>query len=303
MSENKANPEKFNSVKFDEIIKKIQARAKENSAKKDEKAAETSVKIFLPGMNEVMRAMPNYLARGSIFAPVARGRKKMHNDTVFWETDFTILTGFGLQLTEDLADIWMHAIYLASQIPLGESVTINRAEFLRAIGRNDDLRSYQWLYAGVTSLSKFTISIIAKKSNGVVKYSIGKNESSRVMQMLGGFDYDEKTGQYSLVVDPRWKLMFGNREYALVDWEKRLQISQGLDLAKSIQRLVATSDDKIQRFSLEYLKGRAQSEGRMRDFKESLLKAMQELERLNIISHSKIELSTKGVEQATWNKI
>ena len=174
---------------------------------------------------------------------------------------------------------------------------------MRAIGRSDSKINYQWLYAGVTSLSKFTISIIAKKPNGVVKYSIGKNESSRVMQMLGGFDYDEKTGQYSLVVDPRWKLMFGNREYALVDWEKRLQISQGLDLAKSIQRLVATSDDKIQRFSLEYLKRRAQYESPIRKFKESLLKAMQELERLNIISHSKIELSTKGVEQATWNKI
>ena len=38
--------------------------------------------LFLPGLEDFMRAMPNHIARSSLFAPVARGRKRIHKDTV-----------------------------------------------------------------------------------------------------------------------------------------------------------------------------------------------------------------------------
>ena len=38
--------------------------------------------LFLPGMDEFMRAMPNPVADSSLFAPVARGVKKMHAGAV-----------------------------------------------------------------------------------------------------------------------------------------------------------------------------------------------------------------------------
>ena len=74
-------------------------------------------------------------------------------------------------------------------------------------------------------------------------------------------------------------------------------------MAKSLQRLISTSSDVVQRYSLDYLKGRAQSSGRMRDFREALEKAMRELERLEIIVGGRIEKSTKGKEQAVWTKL
>ena len=95
--------------------------------------------------------------------------------------------------------------------------------------------------------------------------------------------------------------MFGNREYSLIDWDKRMQIGAGQDMAKALQRLLATSSDPVQRFGLEVLKDKMQYGGRMRDFRDSLARACAELERLEIISAHKIEESTKGKPQlALW---
>jgi hypothetical protein len=153
------------------------------------------------------------------------------------------------------------------------------------------------------ALSTFTIAIEACTRDGKTKYSIGNHPSSRVMQMLGGFDYDEKTEEYRLVIDSRWRQTFGNREYGFLDWGKRLQIERGQNLAKSLQRLISTSADAMQRYSLEYLKERAQYSSPMRKFRDALGAAMMELERLGIIADGHVEESTKGKEQAVWTKL
>ena len=59
----------------------------------------------------------------------------------------------------------------------------------------------------------------------------------------------------------------------------------------------------MQRYSLDYLKGRAQSSGRMRDFRVALEKAMRVLERHEIIAGGRIEKSSKGKTQAVWTKL
>ena len=41
----------------------------------------------------------------------------------------------------------------------------------------------------------------------------------------------------------------------------------------------------------------------MRKFKETLIAAMRELERLEIIAGGRIECGTKGNEQAVWTRI
>jgi len=206
----------------------------------------------------------------------------------------------GRQLDEAQADVWMQAMQEAQRRPLGEPVTINRLAFLRAIGRADSGQNYQWLHRTMQDLAFGMLVIEVKKSDGRTKLSIGK---TRALHLIAGFDYDDQTETYTLMIDPRWHAMYGNREFALVDWDKRLQMGRGHDMAKSLQRLVATSADKVQRYSLEYLKARAQSEGRMRDFRAALEAGMRELERMGIISGARIETSTRGIEQVVWTRL
>ncbi|MEM5449094.1 hypothetical protein [Paraburkholderia guartelaensis] len=97
--------------------------------------------------------------------------------------------------------------------------------------------------------------------------------------------------------------MFANREFALIDWDKRLRIKPGQDMAKALQRLVATSNETIQRYAVDWLKSKLQYGGRMRDFVVALDRAMRELERVGIIVGGRIEISTKGKSQVLWRKL
>ncbi|WP_120297390.1 hypothetical protein [Paraburkholderia sp. BL23I1N1] len=193
----------------------------------------------------------------------------------------------------------MQIMYEARIRPLGESILICRARFLRAIGRHTGKYEYAWLHRTMKALS-FAMLVIEATSAGKPKLHVG---ASRALHMLDGLDYDEIRKEYSVRIDPRWHSLYENREFALIDWTKRLQIRQGQDMAKTLQRLIATSDDVVQRFRLEWLKEKMQYCSPMRKFKSSLTAAMEELERLEIIAAGRIELSTKGIEQAVWTRI
>lgn len=285
--------------------------AEDNHSKRDpfewvkQKAAEVSAKaeqmprqLFLPGMDEFMRAMPNHIARSSLFAPVARGRRKIHDGTLLHSRGDAEIHYSGRQLDEAQADVWMQALKEAQRQPLGTPVVINRAEFLRAIGRTPAGENYKWLHRTMKDLAFAMLVIEVKRQDGRPKLSIGK---TRALHLIAGFDYDEEREEYTLTIDPRWHAMYANREFALIDWDKRLQIGRNQDMAKSLQRLIATSSDLVQRYALDWLKAKMEYSGRMRDFRDAVTRACAEIERLEIIASYKIEESTRGKPQlALW---
>lgn len=255
--------------------------------------------LYLPGFSEFSRAMPNHLARSSLFAPVARGAKKMHKETILVSRKDAVITYWGEQLDEPQADLWMQLMYEAINVPLGEAVRINRACLLRAIGRKTGNYEYQWLHRSMKALC-FAMLIVEATKNGRPKLEVGKPES---LHLIDKFTYDSTLESYIVRVDPRWCSLFYNNEYSLIDWSKRLQIRKGQDMAKAMQRLVATSNESVQRFQLIWLKELFQYTSPMRKFKKSLNVAMQELERVEVIAGGRIELSAKGIEQAVWMRL
>ena len=276
----------------------VKQKAAEVVAQAEQKAAETPRQMFLPGVDEFMRAMPNHIARSSLFAPVARGRRKLHDGTILQSRGDAEIRFSGKQLDEAQADVWMQAMKEAQRQPLGEAITINRAEFLREIGREKSGQAYKWLHRTMQDLAFAMLVIEVTKADGKPKLSIGK---TRALHLIAGFDYDEDSEEYTLTIDPRWHAMYGNREFALIDWEKRREFGRNQDMAKTLQRLVATSSSPVQRYALDWLKGKMEYSGRQRDFRDALARACAELERLEIITAHKIEDSTKGKPQlALW---
>lgn len=276
----------------------IKQKAAEVAAQAEQKAAETPRQMFLPGMDEFMRAMPNHIARSSLFAPVARGRRKMHDGSILQSRGDAEIRFSGKQLDEAQADVWMQAMKEAQRQPLGTPVVINRTDFLRAIGRTKGGENYKWLHRTMQDLAFAMLVIEVTKADGKPKLSIGK---TRALHLIAGFDYDEASEEYTLTIDPRWHAMYGNREFALIDWEKRREFGRNQDMAKTLQRLVATSSNPVQRYALDWLKAKMEYSGRLRDFRDALARACAELERLEIITAHKIEDSTKGKPQlAMW---
>lgn len=270
--------------------------SEEAQSQAEEQAAQAPKQMFLPGMDEVMRAMPNHIARSSLFAPVARGRKRMHDGTILQSREDAEIRFSGKQLDEAQADVWMQCMKEAQCKPLGEPVTINRAEFLRSIGRAESGQNYKWLHRTMQELAFAMLVIEVTRKDGKPKLAIGR---TRALHLIAGFDYDDKTETYTLTIDPRWHAMYGNREFALIDWEKRLEFGRGQDMAKALQRLLATSSNPVQRYGLDWLKAKMEYASPMRKFRESLTSACKELERLTIITSHRIEDSTKGQPQLT----
>lgn len=282
------------------FIKKLEFKAQERVAEKTKQIAATPVQMFLPGMDELMRAMPNPVARSSLFAPIAKGARKMHGGTVLVSRRDAILEYWGEQLDEADADIVLQLVFEARQAALGHPVTINRAAFLRTLDRSTGKHDYQWLHRRLKALTAATLIIEAKRPDGSIKYRIGDTQSFHI---LAGFGYDAQAEAYTYTLDPQWRVLFGNSEFALIDWQRRLQIRRGQDMAKALQRLAATSSNREQQYELEWLKVKMQYAGRMRDFRTALERAMRELERVKVIANGRIEHSTKGKEQAAWTKL
>lgn len=262
---------------------------KENS--RGGKGKATSRHMFLPGF--AIGAFPNHLNRSSLIAPIARNERKQHSKTKMVTRRDCVLEYSGEQLDEADGDLIMALIAFAQPFPLGDPVQLNRKQLLRKIKRGTIGSSqYEWLNRSMKRLREATLFLEAFKPDGSTRYTVGRMESFNILKNLS---YDNETYRYTL--DPHWILMFGNREYSLIDWGKRLQIRRGRDMAKTLQRLIATSSDRVQRYALEGLKAQMTYGGRMRDFHHSLCRAVSELERLEIITRASIQESSRGKPQ------
>ncbi|MBP6761490.1 MAG: hypothetical protein KA131_06930 [Thauera sp.] len=273
-----------------------QERAARGREAAEQKAAETPRQLFLPGFD--IGAFPNHLNRSSFIAPIARGRRKRHQQAEMVTRRDCVLEYTGEQLDEADGDLIMALIAFAQPYPLGTPVPLNRAELLRKLKRGTGKSQYDWLYKSMKRLREGVLFLEARKPDGATRYSVGKMQSFNVLKDL---DYDGDSETYTFILDPRWVVMFGNREYSLLDWDKRMQIGRGQDMAKTLQRLLATSADPVQRYALDWLKAKMEYASPMRKFREALAAACAELKRLEIITAHKIEDSTKGKPQlALW---
>lgn len=278
-----------------EIPEWLEKKAQESQQRTAEK--HTAEVIQLPLWQHIERAIPNHIARSSLFAPIARGRRKMHDKELLVSRGDVNIYYTGKQLDEADCDVWMQLLHIAKQYPLGEAAPINRAEVLRSIGRATGNKDYLWLHESIRRLHLGAIEIETNK------YIIKKGPRVEALHLLDGFTYEPEDETYYLRLDKRLLQLFSHSEFALVDWEKRFMITHRVDLAKRLQRLVATSSDKTQRYSLKYLKEVCCYNSPMRKFKDALLEALEELERLHIIRNPQFEMSRTGEEQARWLRL
>ena len=279
-------------------LARIEKRGAEAAKTEEQKIQEKPQQLWLPGFD--FGAFPNHLNRSSLIAPIARGRRKFHRQTEMVTRKDCVLEYTGEQLDEADGDLIMTLIAFAQPHKLGTAVLLNRKELLRKIKR-DSIGStqYQWLYRSMKRLREATMFLEARKSDGTTRYTVGKMTSFNILADLEYGSEGSESETYAFTLDPRWVMLFSNKEFSLIDWDKRMQIARGQDMAKTLQRLIATSDNLVQHYAIEWLKSKMEYTSPMRKFREALTASCLELKRLDIISSGKIERSTKGIEQLT----
>lgn len=278
---------------YEEVIAQAHKRVAKINDGKDKAAAELPRQLFLPGFD--IGAFPNHLNRSSFIAPIAHNERRLHHQTVMVTRRDCVLEYTGEQLDEADGDLIMALIACAQPFLLGTPVPLNRKKLLRKIKRGSiGTTQYDWLHQSMKRLREGILFLEARKPDGSTRYTVGKMESFNVLKDLS---YDGNSETYTYILDPRWVVMYGNREYSLIDWDKRMQIGRGKNMAKTLQRLLATSSDPVQRYALDGLKAQMEYTSPMRKFRNSLAAACKELERLKIICEWSIEDSTKGKPQ------
>ena len=227
-------------------------------------------------------AMPNHLARSSLFAPIKTGTRQIHEKALMASRGDASIYYSGHQLDMADNDVFLQALRVAQGARLGDSIYFNRAHFLRDIGRTTGKSQYEWLQESFYRLTSGTVLIHTKRYKAA-------------LHLIDGYALDEDTGEYWLRMNPEIIKLFGHMEYGLVDMHTRLRIGRKQDMAKWLQNYVATHEEgKTHVISAQLLQLWSGSTGRLRDFQaRSLLKALEELERLGLIRNAQVRSDGK----------
>jgi hypothetical protein len=272
------------------IVESVDKPATPRPPKNSETSAVEPPKVrgTLPLFPPLDSAMPNHLARSSIFAPIKTGERQKHEKALMASRGDASIYYSGLQLDMADNDVFLQALRVAQGMQLGDTIYFNRAQFLRNIGRSVGKSQYEWLQESFYRLTSGTVIIQTKRYKAA-------------LHLIDGYALDEQTGEYWLRMNPEIIKLFGHMEYGLVDMHTRLRIGRRQDMAKWLQNYVATHEEgKTHVISAQLLQLWSGSGGRLRDFQaRSLSKALTELERLGLIRD--IQFRTDG--KISWWRV
>ncbi len=217
------------------------------------------------------RVIPNYLARSPLFSPVRPGRRKMRTDELLASPKGFEIRFSGEQLDQSDCDVFMQLIHEARGKTLGDPVGLNRADFLKQIGRDDGGKNYAWLAGVFKRLNGARIHLES------ARYKVNVTLVSKTIE-------DKLEGSFQAILDPDIIKIFSGNEYTIVDWEKRKMIEKRVDLCKWLQNFICSNEKGLQRNGINNLKTWSGYSSPVRKFREALTEAIGELERVEIIA-------------------
>lgn len=284
----------IDALKSKQSFEEKLSKAKQRGKKTDSLSSETTgnrLPRFYPG------GMPNHINRSSLIAPIGRGQRIHHSRSILKSRSDCTIEYTGEQLDEADGDILMALLCFAQGTPLGTPFELRASKLLAAIRRSNGNSQYKWLLRRIRKMTESTL-YIETRQDAKNSYQVGK---LKAFHIIAGFEYTDSTQSYSFKLDADWLKLFANREFSLISWEKRMQISGQLNIAKALQRLISTDSNKCQHYNLALLKETFAYSGRMNDFCTSLKKNIDELIRVGIIYSGEIRMSSKGTLQLVVN--
>lgn len=210
----------------------------------------------------------NQLARTPLFAPIKRGRRKIHNMSQLPAPQGIKLYYFGTQLDVGDQDTYLTAIMIAKGEPPNTRIRINRSEMLRLMGKKKSGAAFNWLAMSFRRIA-----------TGQLFYDTPTKEGST--PLLGPLEYDKETEEYYFIIPDASLRVFGFNDFGYVDMEKRRLL--GVDLAKWLQCYAVSHAKGEHKISVENLMEWSGFEGRERQFRGRLKEALTELVEVGII--------------------
>lgn len=231
--------------------------ALERFRKHHEKAKETQLDMFFDNglmmpFKDDDSAIPKQMLRGSLFAPITRGRRKAITDKPVATFKGGEIRFTGVQLDQGDLDVLLMLTKLLSdfshsgnvhRVPdekfnIYSRVKFTRYSFLKALGRNCNSRGYKWLKESVLRLNSGVIQVVLD-GKGMINKSI-----------LGA-SYMTDDGMMAVDMSHEYIKLFTSGNFSFIDTASRLQLTG--DFTKWLQGFVSTHKGESQ-YSAEKLK-------------------------------------------------
>ncbi len=232
-----------------------------------------------PFPGEDVSLLPNCLARTPLFAPIRAGQRTMHDHVRLASPEGVDVRFTGKQLDMADQDVFMLALKWARGVDVNAPIRCHRAEFLRTLGWEPSKKTgafgnsaYKWLDESFDRLTS------AKLSIETMRYK------ARLVLVCSWVE-DTNTGEWEFTLDGKILALFQTNEFSFIDLAKRRRIATRVDLAKWLQSYAASHKRGWHRISVDKLREWCGYGSPIRKFREAIHDALQELERVGIVSH------------------
>jgi hypothetical protein len=268
--------------KVNDIAKKYIERSKETKdvSNKNNNDNHRDNIIQLPSCRDSERTIPNIIARSALFGVTRRGTRSYKEEELIASRDDIKIYYTGKTLDQADCTVWMQALNFASV--LGQDIPVNRAGFLKSLGKTTGKKDYLWLDTSLHRLMTGVVSVYTKK------YHL----EFHLIDTWGKFRTGDNPVEYLLNINPKVVKMWANSEYTRIEWDKRLAIKRGGDLASWMQLYVRSNSTKGKPhyIGLDKLKNWCGlSNMRLDHFRTAMEKALQELIRVGEIGNNRLK--------------
>lgn len=235
----------------------------------DKKIERSEHQLSLPFWSDVNRAMPNHIARSSLFTPLKKGPRPFLDDNLLYSRKDVEITYTGYALDESDADLWMQLLHCFRETSNNESIYFVKSQLIKSLKKRKGSSAYKWLDESLTRLQRGAIKIESDK------YTLSTH-------MIPKYAFDKVKNTYYLQIDSDIAKLFSNNEFSLLDWEQRLSLEY--DLAKSLHCQISASSNKKQKYEFSDLMKRfKRNEKNLKYLKRDLKKACYELQEKNVL--------------------
>lgn len=214
--------------------------------------------------------LSNYLARTPLFAPIKRGRRAMLDKARLPSPAGFNVHYSGKQLDMGDQDVFLLAVKMAAGRAPGEDIEIHRADFLRALGwQSLSDRAYKWL-----------AEVFDRLSTGRV--FLESDEIKASLPLLGALILRKGKGVYTFSIPKDTMAIFAGQAFGYISLKPRRALAKRIDLAKWVQGYAMSHAAGVHLVSLENLVSWSGYQGRIRDFRDALAEALDELKRVGV---------------------
>jgi hypothetical protein len=220
--------------------------------------------VMLPFWSDKVRGIPNDVLRSALFNARNRRQKRVY----FRGTDITVVgdgrvTYRGEELRQDDELVWLQALHLAREQPLGQRIEFTPYSFVKAIGWPIKGQSYERLKICLSRMQATAVSIYSRRLNQGVSVSL-----------IRKFEWKDKNGRldhWRVWIEPEMQRLFGNTHYTKLGWEQRLALPDGI--ASKIHAYYATHKEPY-RVRTETLSKLCASNMDKKGFRKRLIRAL-----------------------------